>query len=186
MIFICYLKSGPCKSGIGGWSAAAAVVLFKLISLSSTWPAFLWNWLSRESISNLERVSLKCSSVLKACSQVRLAVEQVWTCHQPKACQGEILPVNCPGFSLSQELSSPDQSAELKQQSRAIQWQIPRFPGGTQLSALFKVTTHRKESVADTSLECYLRSHFYNKWVISSSMSTTWKNTPLITLVFCS
>lgn len=45
------------------------------------------------------------------------------------------------GFSLSQELSSPDQSAELKQQSRAIQWQIPRFPGGTQLSALFKVTT---------------------------------------------
>uniref|UniRef100_A0A7N9AWB8 AP-4 complex subunit mu-1 n=1 Tax=Mastacembelus armatus TaxID=205130 RepID=A0A7N9AWB8_9TELE len=43
------------------------------------------------------------------------------------------------GFSLSQELSSPDQSAELKPQSRAVVWQIPRFPGGTQLSALFKL-----------------------------------------------
>uniref|UniRef100_A0A3B4TNE4 AP-4 complex subunit mu-1 n=1 Tax=Seriola dumerili TaxID=41447 RepID=A0A3B4TNE4_SERDU len=40
---------------------------------------------------------------------------------------------------LSQELSSPDQSAELKPQSRAVVWQIPRFPGGTQLSALFKL-----------------------------------------------
>uniref|UniRef100_A0A4W6C7W6 AP-4 complex subunit mu-1 n=1 Tax=Lates calcarifer TaxID=8187 RepID=A0A4W6C7W6_LATCA len=43
------------------------------------------------------------------------------------------------GFSLSQELSSPDQSAELRPQSRAVVWQIPRFPGGTQLSALFKL-----------------------------------------------
>uniref|UniRef100_A0A3Q3EHW5 AP-4 complex subunit mu-1 n=1 Tax=Labrus bergylta TaxID=56723 RepID=A0A3Q3EHW5_9LABR len=40
---------------------------------------------------------------------------------------------------LSQELSSPDQSAELKQQSRAVEWKIPRFTGGTQLSALFKL-----------------------------------------------
>ncbi|KAK1882484.1 AP-4 complex subunit mu-1 [Dissostichus eleginoides] len=30
-------------------------------------------------------------------------------------------------------------SAELKLQSRSIEWTIPRFPGGTQLSALFKV-----------------------------------------------
>uniref|UniRef100_H2RT03 AP-4 complex subunit mu-1 n=1 Tax=Takifugu rubripes TaxID=31033 RepID=H2RT03_TAKRU len=51
---------------------------------------------------------------------------------------------------LSQELSSPDQSAELKLQSRSIQWQIPRFPGGTQLSALFKVTTHSKDSVVSS------------------------------------
>lgn len=40
--------------------------------------------------------------------------------------------------SLSQELSSPDQSAEL--QNRTMFWKIPRFCGGTQLSALFKVT----------------------------------------------
>uniref|UniRef100_A0A8C2XKJ2 AP-4 complex subunit mu-1 n=1 Tax=Cyclopterus lumpus TaxID=8103 RepID=A0A8C2XKJ2_CYCLU len=41
--------------------------------------------------------------------------------------------------ALSQELSSPDQSAELKLQNRAIDWKIPRFIGGTQLSALFKL-----------------------------------------------
>nr|XP_020443028.1 AP-4 complex subunit mu-1 isoform X2 [Monopterus albus] len=49
------------------------------------------------------------------------------------------IPVPKGSVSLSQELSSPDQSAELKLQSRAIVWQIPRFPGGTQLSALFKL-----------------------------------------------
>uniref|UniRef100_A0A665UBK7 MHD domain-containing protein n=1 Tax=Echeneis naucrates TaxID=173247 RepID=A0A665UBK7_ECHNA len=42
-------------------------------------------------------------------------------------------------LNLSQELSSPDQSAELQPQSRAVVWKIPRFPGGTQLSALFKL-----------------------------------------------
>uniref|UniRef100_A0A6Q2Y6Z3 AP-4 complex subunit mu-1 n=1 Tax=Esox lucius TaxID=8010 RepID=A0A6Q2Y6Z3_ESOLU len=40
---------------------------------------------------------------------------------------------------LSQELSSPDQSAELQPQNKAVHWEIPRFPGGAQLSALFKV-----------------------------------------------
>uniref|UniRef100_A0A3Q3RFZ5 AP-4 complex subunit mu-1 n=1 Tax=Mastacembelus armatus TaxID=205130 RepID=A0A3Q3RFZ5_9TELE len=49
------------------------------------------------------------------------------------------VPVPKGSVSLSQELSSPDQSAELKPQSRAVVWQIPRFPGGTQLSALFKL-----------------------------------------------
>ncbi|KAM8742557.1 AP-4 complex subunit mu-1 isoform 1-T2 [Acanthopagrus schlegelii] len=49
------------------------------------------------------------------------------------------IPVPKGSVSLSQELSSPDQSAELKLQSRAVHWMIPRFPGGTQLSALFKV-----------------------------------------------
>uniref|UniRef100_A0A3P8XNZ1 AP-4 complex subunit mu-1 n=1 Tax=Esox lucius TaxID=8010 RepID=A0A3P8XNZ1_ESOLU len=41
--------------------------------------------------------------------------------------------------SLSQELSSPDQSAELQPQNKAVHWEIPRFPGGAQLSALFKL-----------------------------------------------
>ncbi|XP_044077140.1 AP-4 complex subunit mu-1 isoform X2 [Siniperca chuatsi] len=49
------------------------------------------------------------------------------------------VPVPKGSVSLSQELSSPDQSAELKLQSRAVDWTIPRFPGGTQLSALFKL-----------------------------------------------
>ncbi|XP_020780135.2 LOW QUALITY PROTEIN: AP-4 complex subunit mu-1 [Boleophthalmus pectinirostris] len=41
--------------------------------------------------------------------------------------------------SLSQELSSPDQSAELRPQSRVVIWSIPKVNGGTQLSALFKL-----------------------------------------------
>ncbi|XP_057676751.1 AP-4 complex subunit mu-1 isoform X4 [Corythoichthys intestinalis] len=47
------------------------------------------------------------------------------------------VPKGC--VSLSQELSSPDQSAELRPQHRAVVWNIARFPGGTQLSALFKL-----------------------------------------------
>lgn len=50
-----------------------------------------------------------------------------------------VVPVPKSSVSVSQELSSPDQSAELKPESRAIVWKIPRFTGGTQLSALFKV-----------------------------------------------
>ncbi|XP_069395484.1 AP-4 complex subunit mu-1 [Paralichthys olivaceus] len=49
------------------------------------------------------------------------------------------VPVPKGSVSLSQELSSPDQSSELKPQSRAVVWQIPRFHGGTQLCALFKL-----------------------------------------------
>ncbi|CAN9501200.1 unnamed protein product [Ophioblennius macclurei] len=49
------------------------------------------------------------------------------------------VPVPKGSVSLSQELSSPDQSAELRPQSRAVVWQIPRFTGGSQLSALFKL-----------------------------------------------
>uniref|UniRef100_A0AAQ5YSZ3 AP-4 complex subunit mu-1 n=1 Tax=Amphiprion ocellaris TaxID=80972 RepID=A0AAQ5YSZ3_AMPOC len=49
------------------------------------------------------------------------------------------LRCDLPPKSLSQELSSPDQSAELKPQSRAVVWKIPRFTGGMQLSALFKL-----------------------------------------------
>uniref|UniRef100_A0A8C1UMT8 Adaptor related protein complex 4 subunit mu 1 n=1 Tax=Cyprinus carpio TaxID=7962 RepID=A0A8C1UMT8_CYPCA len=42
-------------------------------------------------------------------------------------------------YSMSQELSSPDQTAELQPKNKALLWEIPRFPGGAQLSALFKV-----------------------------------------------
>ncbi|XP_047660396.1 AP-4 complex subunit mu-1 [Tachysurus fulvidraco] len=49
------------------------------------------------------------------------------------------IPVPKCSLSLSQELSSPDQTAELRPKHKSIVWEIPRFPGGAQLSALFKV-----------------------------------------------
>ncbi|XP_071275197.1 AP-4 complex subunit mu-1 isoform X5 [Agelaius tricolor] len=49
------------------------------------------------------------------------------------------LPVPKGVTSLSQELSSPDQAAELEPSSRSIRWEIPKIQGGSQLSALFKV-----------------------------------------------
>ncbi|XP_043933209.1 AP-4 complex subunit mu-1 isoform X2 [Protopterus annectens] len=52
------------------------------------------------------------------------------------------LPVPKNTISLSQELSSPDQTAELQQSTKSIQWVISRFPGGSQLSALFKLEVH--------------------------------------------
>ncbi|XP_051900805.1 AP-4 complex subunit mu-1 [Pristis pectinata] len=49
------------------------------------------------------------------------------------------LPVPKGTASLSQELSSPDQSAELVADTRSVRWQIPAFPGGSQFTALFKL-----------------------------------------------
>uniref|UniRef100_A0A671QX95 AP-4 complex subunit mu-1-like n=1 Tax=Sinocyclocheilus anshuiensis TaxID=1608454 RepID=A0A671QX95_9TELE len=49
------------------------------------------------------------------------------------------VPVPKGSTSMSQELSSPDQTAELQPKNKALLWEIPRFPGGAQLSALFKV-----------------------------------------------
>lgn len=49
------------------------------------------------------------------------------------------IPVPKNSISLSQELSSPDQRAELQPKNKAVLWEIPRFPGGAQLSALFKL-----------------------------------------------
>ncbi|KAG2467975.1 AP4M1 protein, partial [Polypterus senegalus] len=53
------------------------------------------------------------------------------------------LPVPKGTLSMSQNLSSPDQSAELQQSSKSIQWDIVRFPGGSQLSAMFKLEERR-------------------------------------------
>uniref|UniRef100_A0A4W5NIX6 AP-4 complex subunit mu-1 n=1 Tax=Hucho hucho TaxID=62062 RepID=A0A4W5NIX6_9TELE len=49
------------------------------------------------------------------------------------------VPVPKGSLRLSQELSSPDQSAELQPKNKVVHWEIPRFPGGAQLSALFKL-----------------------------------------------
>ncbi|NWH43275.1 AP4M1 protein, partial [Fregata magnificens] len=49
------------------------------------------------------------------------------------------LPVPKGVSSLAQELSSPEQTAELQPGTKSIHWNIPRCQGGSQLSALFKL-----------------------------------------------
>ncbi|XP_072704743.1 AP-4 complex subunit mu-1 isoform X2 [Ciconia boyciana] len=49
------------------------------------------------------------------------------------------LPVPKGVSSLAQELSSPEQMAELQPSTKSIRWDIPRCQGGSQLSALFKL-----------------------------------------------
>ncbi|KAM9729727.1 AP-4 complex subunit mu-1 isoform 1-T6 [Menidia menidia] len=49
------------------------------------------------------------------------------------------VPVPKGSLSLSQDLSSPEQSAELRVQSRTVTWRIPKVAGGTQLSAVLKL-----------------------------------------------
>ncbi|XP_053250813.1 AP-4 complex subunit mu-1 isoform X2 [Podarcis raffonei] len=49
------------------------------------------------------------------------------------------LPVPKATLSLSQELSSPEQSATFQPSTKSIEWVIPRVQGGSQLSALFKL-----------------------------------------------
>ncbi|NXW25722.1 AP4M1 protein, partial [Circaetus pectoralis] len=49
------------------------------------------------------------------------------------------LPVPKGVSSLAQELSSPEQTAELQPGTKSIRWDIPRCQGGSQLSALFKL-----------------------------------------------
>ncbi|XP_068272953.1 AP-4 complex subunit mu-1 isoform X1 [Nyctibius grandis] len=49
------------------------------------------------------------------------------------------LPVPKGASSLAQELSSPEQTAELQPGTKSIRWDIPRCQGGSQLSALFKL-----------------------------------------------
>lgn len=48
-------------------------------------------------------------------------------------------PSTFPNSSLSQELSSPEQKAELW--DGALRWDLPRVQGGSQLSGLFQVST---------------------------------------------
>uniref|UniRef100_V9KXK0 AP-4 complex subunit mu-1-like protein n=1 Tax=Callorhinchus milii TaxID=7868 RepID=V9KXK0_CALMI len=76
-------------------------------------------------------------------SNSKLVVYMKLRCDLPPKSQALNVTVNLPvprtTTSLSQELSSPDQSARLELASRAVLWQIPKFPGGSQLSALFKL-----------------------------------------------
>uniref|UniRef100_A0A803TTR4 AP-4 complex subunit mu-1 n=1 Tax=Anolis carolinensis TaxID=28377 RepID=A0A803TTR4_ANOCA len=49
------------------------------------------------------------------------------------------LPVPKAVLSLSQELSSPEQTATLQTSTKSVEWVVPRIQGGSQLSALFKL-----------------------------------------------
>ncbi|XP_066479890.1 AP-4 complex subunit mu-1 [Tiliqua scincoides] len=49
------------------------------------------------------------------------------------------LPVPKATLSLSQELSSPEQTAAWQPTTKSVEWVIPRIQGGSQLSALFKL-----------------------------------------------
>ncbi|XP_069502523.1 AP-4 complex subunit mu-1 isoform X2 [Ambystoma mexicanum] len=56
------------------------------------------------------------------------------------------LPVPKGVLSVSQELSSPDQSAEFQHSTKSVLWSIPRMRGGSQLFALFKLEIPRLSS----------------------------------------
>ncbi|KAJ6655547.1 hypothetical protein lerEdw1_005018 [Lerista edwardsae] len=49
------------------------------------------------------------------------------------------LPVPKAAVSLSQELSSPEQTAAWQPSTKSVEWVVPRVQGGSQLSALFKL-----------------------------------------------
>lgn len=49
------------------------------------------------------------------------------------------LPVPKGASSLAQELSSPEQTAELEGGGRCLRWDVPRCQGGSQLGAVFKL-----------------------------------------------
>ncbi|KAM9312979.1 AP-4 complex subunit mu-1 [Gastrophryne carolinensis] len=94
-------------------------------SLSSALPFHLFPSVERDPGSSRLRIYLKLRCDLSPKSQA------INVCVQMMVPKGTT--------SISQELSSPDQSAELSLNTQSLTWNIPRFRGGSQLSALFKV-----------------------------------------------
>ncbi|KAM8973428.1 AP-4 complex subunit mu-1 [Pelodytes ibericus] len=94
-------------------------------SLTTTLPFHLFTSLDRDTGSSRLRIHLKLRCDLSPKSQAINVRVQVPV---PKGTSG-----------LSQDLSSPDQSAEFLTSAQSVIWNIPRICGGTQLSALFKV-----------------------------------------------
>ncbi|XP_056426120.1 AP-4 complex subunit mu-1 isoform X2 [Hyla sarda] len=94
-------------------------------SLSTSLPFHLFPSLERDPGSSYLRIYLKLRCDLSPKSQaINLRVQ---------------IPVPKGASSVSQDLSSPDQSAELTLNTQSVSWNIPRIRGGSQLSALFKV-----------------------------------------------
>ncbi|XP_042620941.1 AP-4 complex subunit mu-1-like isoform X2 [Cyprinus carpio] len=82
-----------------------------------------------------------CMDSLCCCFFLQQTVMQYQLCDELPCAPFQLFPSVQKDYvnSMSQELSSPDQTAELQPKSKALLWEIPRFPGGAQLSALFKV-----------------------------------------------
>lgn len=97
--------------------------------IPSALPFHLFPTVERHISSNRLRVYLKLRCDLSPKSQA-VNVQ----CH---------LPVPKGVISVSQELSSPDQSAEFQQNHKSVLWSIPRMRGGSQLFALFKLEIPR-------------------------------------------
>ncbi|XP_053319582.1 AP-4 complex subunit mu-1 [Spea bombifrons] len=94
-------------------------------SLTSALPFHVFPSLERDAGSSRLRIYLKLRCDLSPKSQaINVRVQ---------------LPVPKGTSSVSQDLSSPEQSAEFLAGSQSVTWSIPRICGGTQLSALFKV-----------------------------------------------
>ncbi|XP_053574244.1 AP-4 complex subunit mu-1 isoform X2 [Bombina bombina] len=95
-------------------------------SLTTSLPFHIFPSLERDPVSRRLRIYLKLRCDLSPKSQ---AIDVRIQLSVPKG-----------SSSLSQELSSPEQSAELLTSAQSLIWNIPRIRGGTQLSALFKMS----------------------------------------------
>ncbi|XP_063786974.1 AP-4 complex subunit mu-1 isoform X2 [Pseudophryne corroboree] len=94
-------------------------------SLTTVLPFHLFPSLERDPGSSRLRIYLKLRCDLSPKSQaINVRVQ---------------IPVPKGASSVSQSLSSPDQSAEMLSNAQSLTWNIPRIHGGSQLSALFKV-----------------------------------------------
>ncbi|XP_069804830.1 AP-4 complex subunit mu-1 isoform X2 [Dendropsophus ebraccatus] len=94
-------------------------------SLSTNLPFHLFPSLERDPGSSRLRIYLKLRCDLAPKSQaINVRVQ---------------IPVPKGATSVSQDLSSPDQSADLTPSTQSLSWNIPRIRGGSQLSAQFKV-----------------------------------------------
>ncbi|KAM5173101.1 AP-4 complex subunit mu-1 isoform 1-T1 [Mantella aurantiaca] len=94
-------------------------------SLSTSLPFHLFPSVERDPNSSRLKIFLKLRCDMSPKSQAINVRVQV--------------PVPKGASSVSQELSSPDQSADLSLSSQSLTWNIPRIRGGSQLSALFQV-----------------------------------------------
>lgn len=94
-------------------------------SVSTCLPFHLFPSLERDPGSSRLRIYLKLRCDLTPKSQaINVRVQ---------------IPVPKGATSVSQDLSSPDQSSEVMLNAQSLSWNIPRIRGGSQLSALFKV-----------------------------------------------
>uniref|UniRef100_A0A8C5MUZ6 AP-4 complex subunit mu-1 n=1 Tax=Leptobrachium leishanense TaxID=445787 RepID=A0A8C5MUZ6_9ANUR len=124
-------------------------------SLTTTLPFHLFSSLERDAASSRLRIYLKLRCDLSPKSQaINVRVQ---------------LPVPKGSSGLSQELSSPDQSAEFLPSAQSVIWNVPRICGGSQLSALLKKPFKHPSNSENglTELLCYIpqMQHGGTRWM---------------------